>query len=463
MRITSFSTSHAQMGSTRTYEDFHKWLGEKPERLGIVSNLYKQYTATSLTEALMNVYTMDKGKPSRFQPLNSFMVEWEIDVNFVKRIPILAVEGNGANGSEVIFHFPERYYEMYDVFVIEETRQQCMVMLSPVRRSDAVVEYVCRIVDNDYKEVLDVDSIVGTDTRFITNHMPELHETGFTKYQSNIERHRTMIGTTRCDIDYSAKYAAMEDQFINVATKDKDFTYKLTGAEKVCLDSYMQARNSKLLFSKGNFDVNGKTTISDEIGRPIIATEGIIPQIERFASKWVFNKLTVRIFEGAMNEMATKCDEPTGNSWVFICNTRMWQMVQRTMATWIRDWKTTGCFVWSQGAKDYVDLGATYQSYEFAGNKLIFRLDRSLDLEFPKKAYGMFIDLTTDSNGTPGIMMFTFKGGDIIHNIVRGVGGKSGLESGEVSSPVAGTKIINWGYHGVGVMNPYRSAILEEI
>lgn len=27
MRITSFSTSHAQMGGTRTYEDFHKWLG----------------------------------------------------------------------------------------------------------------------------------------------------------------------------------------------------------------------------------------------------------------------------------------------------------------------------------------------------------------------------------------------------------------------------------------------------
>ena len=193
MRITSFSSSHAQMGSTRTYEDFHKWLGDKPERLGIVSNLYKQYTATSLTEALMNVYTMEKGKPSKFQSLNSFLLEWEIDVNFVKRIPILAVEGDGSNGSEVIFHFPERYYEMYDVFVIEETRQQCMVMLSPVRRSDAVVEYVCRIIDNDYKEVLDVDSarfttmtneildvdsIVGTDTRFITNHMPELHETG---------------------------------------------------------------------------------------------------------------------------------------------------------------------------------------------------------------------------------------------------------------------------------------------
>lgn len=76
---------------------------------------------------------------------------------------------------------------------------------------------------------------------------------------------------------------------------------------------------------------------------------------------------------------------------------------------------------------------------------MIFRLDRSLDLEFSKKAYGLFLDLTTDSNGTPGIMLFTFKGGDLIHNVINGVGGASGLASGEVSSPVAGSKIINWG------------------
>lgn len=74
-------------------------------------------------------------------------------------------------------------------------------------------------------------------------------------------------------------------------------------------------------------------------------------------------------------------------------------------------------------------------------NSVIFRLDRSLDLEFPKKGYGMFIDLTADSTGVPGIMFCTIKGGDLIHNVVRGVGGKTGLESGEVSSPVAGCKI----------------------
>jgi hypothetical protein len=58
--------------------------------------------------------------------------------------------------------------------------------------------------------------------------------------------------------------------------------------------------------------------------------------------------------------------------------------------------------------------------------------------------------------------MFTFKGGEFITNKFKGVGGFSGLESGEVSSQVAGSKLINWGYAGVGVFTPYRSFILQE-
>ena len=41
--------------------------------------------------------------------------------------------------------------------------------------------------------------------------------------------------------------------------------------------------------------------------------------------------------------------------------------------------------------------------------------------------------------------MFTLKGGDFITNKYPGVGGLDGLSSGIVSSPVAGSKIINWG------------------
>lgn len=47
--------------------------------------------------------------------------------------------------------------------------------------------------------------------------------------------------------------------------------------------------------------------------------------------------------------------------------------------------------------------------------------------------------------------MFTLKNGDFITNKVLGVGGENGLSSGVVSTPVAGSKLINWGYSGIAV------------
>lgn len=58
--------------------------------------------------------------------------------------------------------------------------------------------------------------------------------------------------------------------------------------------------------------------------------------------------------------------------------------------------------------------------------------------------------------------MFTLKGGDFISNKFPGVGGLDGLSSGIVSSTTAATKLINWGYSGVGVFAPYRSFILRQ-
>ena len=236
----------------------------------------------------------------------------------------------------------------------------------------------------------------------------------------------------------------MEVHFISIAKGDgKEFTYKMLGAEKVCLDSFMFSRNNADLFAKGSVDANGKSTLSDELGRPIIATEGVIPQIERFATKFVYNNLNVQLFENALNEIIAKCDNAEGNTLTFICNSILFNQIQRVLGNWLRDHKSDAPYIYSKGANGYVKVGATYDSYTYAGNTITFKQDRSLNLEFPKKGYGFFLDLSTDSNGTPGVMRFTFKDGDLIHNVLKGVGGTSGLESGEVASPVAGAKIIN--------------------
>ena len=278
MRISGFSTVRPQMSSTRTYEDFYKFLGEKPARLGIVSSLYEEYTATYLTESLGNIFALDKEKKNRFQSQPSFVVEWNINVGFIKRIPFLtAPEGDGAQGTDIIFHFPENYYQRNDVMIIERSRQQVIFLSRPIRRSDRDWEIVGKLQDSNYDAVLDLDACQpGMKTRFLTNYQPELHEEGYVKYQSNTETHRTFISTHRADVDFSAKYKAMEDVFITIGEgKESDPVYKMNPAEKDCLDSYMLARGNALLWSKSNMDANGKPKIFDpETGIPIISGDG---------------------------------------------------------------------------------------------------------------------------------------------------------------------------------------------
>ena len=439
-----------------------KFLGANPPRLGIVSTLYDQYTATHLTEALMNTYTMEKGKKG-FQSINSFLIEWDLQAKKIKRVPLIAApEGSGVNAGDVKFYFPENYYQKYDTFVVERTRQQFIVLNRPQRLRDNCWLVIAKILDNDYDSVVDPTTAAGFQTRFVTNYHPELHSEGYTKYQSNCEKMRTYIATHRCDIDMSAMYKPMEDVFIQIGKgNDDDPVYKMNTAEKECLDSYMEARNNALLWGKSNMDASGKPKIYDEDGRPIVSADGVIAQIERFATKFVFSKLNVGYFEKALQAMVAKSEKPQGNSYMLICNTAFYNEWQRVMNAWIVAHKTDGSFLFSKGSNGYVDLGATYESYTFGGNKISVKIDRCFDVEFPTRKYAALLDLTADAaTGKPAMAFFTFKGGDIIHNVIVGVGGKSGLASGEVSSPVAGSKLVNWGYGGVAVFNPYRSVIM---
>jgi hypothetical protein len=350
--------------------------------------------------------------------------------------------------------------------------QQCIVVSRPIRKADNFWEVQVRLIDNDYKSVLDFSGCqVGDTTRFQSNAMPELHEEGYVKYQSNIERHRNYITTHRVDDSYSALYAAHENTFISIAEgkNQGDLTetiYKMDKKEKVLLDNFLYVRNNGLLFNKCNVDVNGKPTIVDpDTNRPIYIGDGIIPQVERFASKYAFAKLTIDVFQTVIATMNEKAENPTGNKYMFICNERMWNLIQTVLGDWLAKFKTDGTYLYSKQANGYVKVGATFQTYEFAGNQISFKVDRTFSREYGfSKAYCLCLDLTADSTGNePPIQMFTLKGGDFITNKFPGVGGLDGLSSGVVSSPVAGSKLINWGYSGVGVFNPYRSFILREI
>ena len=81
---------------------------DKPQRMGIVANLYPQYTASHMTEALMNVW--DPGdKRKGFKSIDSYTVEWDIKVNRIHKVRITSQSGTGVNSlvyEEILLGFP---------------------------------------------------------------------------------------------------------------------------------------------------------------------------------------------------------------------------------------------------------------------------------------------------------------------------------------------------------------------
>lgn len=180
MQIGTFTTINPNMSNTRTFGDFSKWLGEKPARFGIVSRMHPENTIEYITEALGNIFYNDY-KKSKFQNINSMYYEWEIETNEVKRVALADTPvGDGQNGAEITMAFTEHYYNMNDIFELEDTKQQFFVVSGPVRQSDVYWEYQVRILDNSYDTKLEGDNTLsqGSLSRWIGCAFPELHEYG---------------------------------------------------------------------------------------------------------------------------------------------------------------------------------------------------------------------------------------------------------------------------------------------
>lgn len=270
MKITSFSSNIPTMSETRTYEDFYKYLGVKPTRLGIVSRMYEDLTASFITESLKNVIYKDTRGGKQYESINTLMFEWDVETTNIKRIEFAAVpEGNGEGGTEIIMAFKERYYEKYDTFKIDGSGQQCMVIARPQRKADNYWEVVVRLISPSNNTTLDVSACQpGMTTRWISAYMPELHEEGYVKWTSNVEKFRGYISTHRADASYSALYAAHQNVFVNMEGNkrkgEKDAIYRMDTVQKTLLDTFLTMRNQGLLFSKSNINpATGKPNIVD--------------------------------------------------------------------------------------------------------------------------------------------------------------------------------------------------------
>lgn len=141
--------------------------------------MYTDNTLNFITDGLRNIFYKSEDV-DQFRTSDSMVFEWDIETNNIKKIEFAEVPTEtGENGSEITMAFKENYYQKYDIFRIDETKQQCQVVSRPIRKNDQYWEVQVRLIDNDYDTTLDTDGCqVGMTTTFQSMAVPELSEEG---------------------------------------------------------------------------------------------------------------------------------------------------------------------------------------------------------------------------------------------------------------------------------------------
>ncbi len=455
------------MGSTRTVQNFNQVFGDKPAKLGLVATLYPDLAINILTDALHNIFYNKSKTSNSFQPINAMAVEWVIDVNYIHKVKIqqdISTATPGLNKEPIVLILEQKYYDKNDTFTLEN-HQQAFVIAPPKQLGPGRWEHVITLVGNDYSKSFDVKFLKkGKFTRYRSNYHPELSERGYTKYTSNTEEHRNWMSRHRASDTVSADYKMRESVYIELAKKDKKEYFKLHQHEVDVMNTFMLSKNNSCIFSQTNYDLNGKCLDQDEAGADIPMSDGVLPQIERYCDKFLYNALSSNVLDDVISAMVEKSAKPTGNMYAVVSNERFYTQFGRVMKD---DYRFTSpndaSYMYSKEAGK-IKVGAEFDSYTVQGNTISFIPDRALSQEFPDYGYAIFLDTSADmKSGRPGIASFTLAGSEMVDGFVSGLGGRSGKESGrEIATGVHGSQYHIIGYSCAVVFNPYRSFILKE-
>lgn len=146
MLVANFTSRIPTMGQTKTYEDWSKYLGSKPHRIGVVARMYTDNTLNFITDGLRNIFYKDE-KADQFQLSSSLLFEWIVETNNIKKVEFAEVPiGSGENGTEITMAFRENYYQKYDIFRIDKTKQQCQVVSRPIRKRDKQTQLIVSLL-----------------------------------------------------------------------------------------------------------------------------------------------------------------------------------------------------------------------------------------------------------------------------------------------------------------------------
>lgn len=452
MRVIELN--HLQSGAeTKTMMDLGQVVGLKPEMSKAIVTLYPGLTLQKLTETLGAVYNKS---PKNLKEIESFAFEWLIKTN---QIPRIRIAEDCAEVVETGMEFPiileKKYYDPHDTFELEN-EQQLYVKRPAERLADGKYRYWVTLVSGTKGKKVNTSYMTkGKTTKYISNYHPELSERGYNKFMFNIEKHRNYISRHRVGDSFSGDFSKLKKVYMEHA----GVYFTMPQFEKDMMDLLYLSFEQSMLLGHGNFDDKGNCLINEEDGRPIPIGEGVVQQVRRFCGHQMYFNFTEKVIKNAINDVVSKLKSKTGNKIVVACNWLLYQQGQDLLDSLLKTRITDNYFYDKKGGK--IAVGAEYNAYRYAGNEVTFMWNAALDERYPDKGYGIFLD-TGMYDGEPNIQMYTLSGMSFFKGSLKGMGGLSGGDSGDIATTVHGSRVEYMGYRGVKVANPYAAHILEQ-
>jgi hypothetical protein len=452
-------------GDTKSLQTLGSLLGLRPEMSKSVVTLYPNLTLTALTESLGKVYGMD-GKAKNMTPIKNTSYEWMIKTH---QIPIIRIAEDCTATGEAFAEIPiimdRKYYSPHDTFKLEN-EQQCFVTRKPEMVAPGKFRYWVKIVGNNISERLNITYLTkGRGTQYVSNYFPELSERGYNKFMYNIEKHRNYISRHRVGDSRSGDWAVLEEIFMEHA----GMYFKSDKFEKQLMDLFYLSRERSFVFGKCNFDILGKCYLQDDEGRDIPMGDGLIEQLKKFCSQQTYTTMTRAILDDAISDVVSKLPKKTGNTIVCMTGFHGYQTIGRLLESILLAKEECAYFYTVEGKK--IKVGAEFSAYTFQGNTIVFTVNEAFDTEISdvdsdghslwSQSYVFFDTGTYD--GEPNVSLITLDGRSMITGNLRGMGGMSGKENGDIATTVDGSRVEILGYSSLKVANPYAAHIIRKV
>lgn len=454
-------------GDTKSLQTLGSLLGLKPDMSKSVVTLYPNLTLSMLTEALGKIYSNGKGTNSKnLTPVKNIAYEWMIKSH---QIPLIRFSQDcteqGVGFGEFAVYFDKKYYAPHDVFKLEN-EQQLFVCRKPEVVGPNNWRYWVRIVGANASEAINITyTTKGRSTQYISNYYPELSERGYNKYMYNIEKHRNYISRHRVGDSRSGDLAVLQDVFMEHA----GMYFKMDDFEKQLLDLFYLSRERSFVFAKTNYDLLGRCMLQDDEGRDIPIGDGLIEQLKRFCGQQTFTTFTRDILDNAIADVVSKLPKKIGNKIVCMTGFYGYQLVGKLLES-ILGAKNQQSYFYSMDGKA-IKVGAEFSSYTFQGNEIMFTVNEAFDTEISDldsdgrslwSQSFVFFD-TGLYDGEPNISLITLEGRQLITGNLKGMGGLSGKESGDIATTVDGSRTEIMGYGSLKVANPYAGHIIRKV